>query len=541
MSIESKIRTYRKEGFPKIRISDQGDGTFRNPILYSDYSDPDVIRVGDEFFMVASSFSCVPGIPVLYSRDLVNWQIVNHVVDRIPFPEYGKPQHGRGIWAPSIRYHNEYFQVFLPMPDEGLFMSKTKDPFGKWDPLVCIRKVRGWIDPCPFWDDDGSAYLVNAFAKSRIGFKSVLAISRMKPDGTDLLDEFRVVFDGNGRHPTIEGPKMYKRNGCYYISAPAGGVQTGYQVILRSRNVYGPYEDKIVLHQGDSAVNGPHQGAWVELKNGETWFLHFQDAGAYGRIVHLQPVQWVDDWPMMGVDSNCDGIGEPVSQYTKPDMGKPCPVEVPDTSDDFNGQELGMQWQWQANPEPDWYSLRDRKDHIRLFARNSLQQGKRILWNVPGLLLQKFPAPEFQVTVKMDFRPEFIGDQAGLAVMGVKYAYLAAGKAEEEGSWRLALIRGDGLKEEEYTAACIDMDSCPVYLQTTVSRDGKYAFHYSTDGVNFLRIGGGFTAQKGQWIGAKMGIFCISHQGKDSNGFADFDWFLVEEIRGKQKAQAPQN
>ena len=265
MSIENKITKYRKEGFPKVWVSDQEDGTFRNPVLYSDYSDPDIIRVKDGFFIVASSFNCIPGLPVLFSKDLINWRIVNYVIDRIPFPKYDKPQHGRGIWAPSIRYHDGYFWVFVAMPDEGIFMSKAKDPFGKWDPFICIKEVRGWIDPCPFWDNDGNAYLVNGFAKSRIGFKSVLAINRMKSDGTALLGEFHIVIDGNINHPTIEGPKMYKRNGYYYISAPAGGVSTGYQLILRSKHIYGPFEEKVVLHQGDSIINGPHQGGWVQL------------------------------------------------------------------------------------------------------------------------------------------------------------------------------------------------------------------------------------------------------------------------------------
>lgn len=528
MSIENKIAKYRKEGFPKVWVSDQGDGTFTNPVLYSDYSDPDIIRVNDDFFMVASSFNCIPGLPVLHSKDLVNWKIVNYVTDEIPYPEYEKPQHGRGIWAPSIRYHDGYYWVFVAMPDEGIFMSKTKDPFGKWEPLMCIKEVRGWIDPCPFWDDDGNAYLVNGFAKSRIGFKSVLAINKMKPDGTALLDEFRIVIDGNINHPTIEGPKMYKRNGYYYISAPAGGVPTGYQLILRSKHVYGPYEEKIVLHQGDSVINGPHQGGWVELESGETWFMHFQDADAYGRIVHLQPVKWVDDWPMMGIDTNNDGIGEPVLRCTKPNVGKQYPIEVPDTSDDFNRQKLGLQWQWHANRKPDWYSLNAKKDHIRLYAWNGLKEDKKILWNVPNLLLQKFPAPRFEVTTKMEFSPELDGDQAGLVIMGMKYAYLAARKMKN-GSLRLYLINGDGPKEEhEIAGTNIDFNS--VYLRVTVHKGGKCIFSYSSDGENFIKIGDEFTAKEGRWIGAKVGIFCNNYQYEDSKGFADFDWFLLEEI-----------
>lgn len=527
MSIEDKITYYRESGFPKVWISDQGDGTFINPVLYADYSDPDIIRVDDDFFMVASSFNCIPGLPILHSKDLINWKIANHVTAEIPFPEYGEPQHGKGIWAPSIRYHGEYYWVFVAMPDEGVFMSKTKEPFGKWDPLKCIKKVRGWIDPCPFWDDDGNAYLVNAFAKSRIGFKSILAINKMKTDGTALLDEFRIVIDGNINHPTIEGPKMYKRNGYYYISAPAGGVPTGYQVILRSEHIYGPYEEKKVLHQGDSTINGPHQGGWVELENGETWFMHFQDARAYGRIVHLQPVKWVNDWPMMGIDTNNDGIGEPVKRYKKPNVGDEYPIEVPATSDDFKGQELSLQWQWHANQQVGWYSLNARENHIRLYARNELERNNGVLWNAPNLLLQKFPAPKFEVTTKMEFNPGFRGDQAGLVVMGMDYAYIAVRNGNNN-RLRFSLFRGSGPEEEEYEDVGIDIDFNLIYLRVNVIEGGKCIFSYSVDGEDFVTIGNEFIAKEGRWIGAKVGIFSNNYQFKNSDGFADFDWFLLE-------------
>lgn len=243
-----------------VWASDLQDGTYRNPVLYADYSDPDVIRVGGDFFMVASSFSFMPGLPVLHSKDLVNWRVISYAVQRLPFPNYDQPEYGKGVWAPSIRFHDNWFRVFFSTPDEGIFMTTSADPFKGWEPLTHVKQTRGWIDPCPFWDDDGKAWLVNAFAKSRIGFKSILHLSPMKPDGTALLDEGVYIFDGTLKHPTIEGPKMYKRNGFYYIFAPAGGVKSGWQTVLRSTSIHGPYEDKIVLHQGGTDINGPHQG-----------------------------------------------------------------------------------------------------------------------------------------------------------------------------------------------------------------------------------------------------------------------------------------
>ena len=263
--------------------ADNLDGTYTNPILYADYSDPDAIRVGEDYFMVASSFCNSPGLPLLHSKDLVNWELINYVIDDIPEPRYEKPIHGCGVWAPSIRYHEDEnhqgtYYVCFPMPDEGIYMCTTTDPYGEWSKPVNIRPGAGWIDPCPFWDEDGKAYLVAGVAKSRIGYKSVLHMVEMAPDGLSLIGPEIKIFDGNENdQETIEGPKLYKRNGYYYIFAPAGGVKTGWQTVLRSKNIYGPYEYRMVMRQCDTKINGPHQGAWVDTVTGEDWFLHFQD------------------------------------------------------------------------------------------------------------------------------------------------------------------------------------------------------------------------------------------------------------------------
>ena len=346
-----------KEEMKKMWIADNGDGTYSNPILYTDYSDPDAIRVGEDYFMVASSFCNVPSVPVLHSKDMVNWRVIGYAMEKLPFDTYDKPLHGCGAWAPAIRYHDGVFYVFIPMPDEGIFMAKSCNPFEGFEEPVCVRKVTGWIDPCPFWDDDGKAYMVTAFARSRIGFKSMLHLSPMEPDCSGVLGDGKHIFDGSETQPTIEGPKLYKRNGYYYIFAPAGGVKPGWQTVLRSRNIWGPYEEKIVLHQGGSPVNGPHQGAWVDTPSGEDWFIHFQDVGNAGRIVHLQPMRWVDDWPVIGVNADENGCGEPVMQYKKPDVGGVYPICAPEDSDLFEGKELGLQWQWNATYKKEWYAL----------------------------------------------------------------------------------------------------------------------------------------------------------------------------------------
>ncbi len=295
--------------------------TYTNPIIHADYSDPDVCRAGDDYYMTASSFNCIPGLPILHSKDLVHWELVNYALrEQKPLAVFNKPQHGNGVWAPAIRFHNGEFYIYWGDPDFGIYMIKAADPLGEWSEPVLVKEGVGLIDPCPFWDEDGNAYISFAFAGSRAGNKSVLLMSKLSSDGTHTIGESRIVFDGHEKHPTVEGTKLYRRNGYYYIFAPAGGVATGWQLVLRSKNIWGPYDEKIILAQGNTAVNGPHQGAWVDTPAGEDWFIHFQDKGAYGRIVHLQPMVWKNDFPVIGNDADGDGTGEPMMEWKAPEF-----------------------------------------------------------------------------------------------------------------------------------------------------------------------------------------------------------------------------
>ncbi|MCT8139610.1 glycosyl hydrolase 43 family protein [Anaerobacillus sp. CMMVII] len=509
----------------KVWSADLGNGYYQNPILHADYSDPDVIRVGEEFFMVSSSFNMSPCLPILHSKDLVNWKIVNHVCDKLPFESYDKPRHGDGVWAPSIRYHDGFYWVFFGAPDEGVFMSKTKDPFGEWSPLHLVKEVKGWIDTCPFWDEDGQAYLVNAFAKSRIGFKSILHVSKMKPDGTALLDEGVHVFDGNLHHETIEGPKMYKRNGYYYIFAPAGGVPTGWQTILRSKSIYGPYEDKIVLHQGSTDINGPHQGGWVELENGENWFIHFQDKGAYGRITHLQPMSWENDWPVMGDNVDENGIGEPVTRWKKPTTIQQ-EITVPQVNDEFDGNTLGLQWQWRANQKVEWYKIGENESQLRLFA-TPLPEGVETLYDAGQILTQKLPALTFTATTSVTFTPESSEDCSGLMMFGLKYAGVMLKKSDAGLSLVHFTGENNGNTTSEIEEIVDQLDVETVFLRIEVAEGAQCQFSYSIDGENFKSIEQRFIATEGKWIGAQLGIFCINRGENASSGYADFDWFRV--------------
>ncbi|WP_315817294.1 glycoside hydrolase 43 family protein [Paraflavitalea speifideaquila] len=287
----------------KVWVADNGNGTYKNPVINADYSDPDAIRVGDDYYLIASSFDAVPGLPILHSKDLVNWRIIGHALKRQPpFDHFSKTQHGNGVWAPAIRYHKGEFYIYYPDPDFGIYVTRAKSIQGPWTDPVLVEAGKGLIDPCPLWDEGGKVYLAHAYAGSRAGIKSLLVIKEMEATGTKVINEGVLVYDGHELDATIEGPKLYKHNGYYYIFAPAGGVSTGWQLVLRSKNIYGPYERKIVMEQGATPINGPHQGAWVQTPAGEDWFLHFQDKEAYGRVVHLQPMKWINNWPVIGVD-----------------------------------------------------------------------------------------------------------------------------------------------------------------------------------------------------------------------------------------------
>jgi beta-xylosidase len=515
----------------KVWVADQGNGTYKNPVLNADYSDPDAIRVGNDFYLVSSSFEDIPGLPILHSNDLVNWSIIGHaLVRQPPFEHFDKPQHGAGVWAPSIRYHNGEFYVYYPDPNYGIYLTKAKNPAGPWSNPVLVYGGLGLEDPCPLWDDDGTVYLVHGWAGSLAGIKSVLTINKLNADGTKVTDDGVMVFDGHETDPTVEGPKLYKRNGYYYIFAPAGGVPVGWQLVLRSKNIYGPYERKVVMDQGKSTTNGPHQGAWVNTPTGEDWFLHFQEKRPYGRVTHLEPMKWVDNWPVIGLDPNHTGKGEPVLSYKKPNVGKVYPIETPQESDEFNDVKLGLQWQWMANSRSTWYGTTNM-GFLRLFSYSPPDSVKN-LWGAPNVLLQKFPADEFMATTKFTFKPnpKLENERAGLVVMGFSYAGLAL-HSKKDGIY-LVYMNGQnaekGSPEKEETL--MKITDATVYFRVKVVAGGKCSFSYSPDGKQFTDAGPAFQAEFGRWIGAKVGIFCTRTVQINDSGYADFDWFRVEPV-----------
>ncbi|NQU85171.1 MAG: glycosyl hydrolase 43 family protein [Mariniphaga sp.] len=512
----------------KVWIADNGDGTYTNPILHADYSDPDVVKVSDDYYMTSSSFNCVPGLPILHSKDLVNWKLIGHAIKKqVPLDVFDKPQHGNGIWAPCIRYHKNEFYIYYPDPDYGIYLTKATSASGPWSEPILVKAGKGLIDPSPLFDGDGKVYLTFAFAGSRARIKSVLIVAEMNSSGTAVVGNEVMVFDGHEGQPTVEGAKFYKRNGFYYIFAPAGGVTNGWQLVLRSKNIYGPFEEKMVLAQGSTEINGPHQGAWITTSGGEDWFIHFQDKEAYGRIVHLQPMQWKNDWPVIGIDSDDDGVGEPVLSYKKPDVGKKHPFITPPESDEFNGNQLGLQWQWHANPSMKWGFPSGNLGFYRL---NCIAKPEEVnsLWMVPNLLLQKFPAEEFTATTKFTFNARTDNEETGLLIMGEDYQYISLKRQNEKLHLRVIQCNKARTGGTEQILYSEELDVNKVYFRVKVEKGALCSFSYSTNGKEFQTVSTGFEAKPGRWIGAKIGLFALREGITNDSGTVNIDWFRIE-------------
>lgn len=504
---------------------------YSNPIINTDYSDPDVVASPDgrTFYMTASSFQCAPGLPILKSTDLVNWTLVNHALRAVPPTDFynGTPRHGKGVWAPCIKYHDGEYFIYWGDPDFGIYMIKTADPEGRWSDPVLVRAGKGLIDPTPLWDTDGKAYLANAWAASRSGFNSIITVSEMSADGTRLLSEPRIVFDGNdGINHTIEGPKLYKRDGYYYIFAPAGGVVDGWQLAMRADNIYGPYEARRVMEQGKSPVNGPHQGAWVSTPAGEDWFIHFQDKGAFGRVIHLNPMKWADGWPVIGKDADGDGCGEAVTRHARPAALEPTKV-------DSDASKAPL-FQWHANYS-DFYGFPGNGAMMRLYSHRTSKDFVN-MWEVPNLWLAKLPAEEFTATaqLRVSAKSTSEGVSAGMTVMGWDYArfgfvkrgddfvlqFITCADAEQGGAETVTDVAT--LKPSRaYAAGLYPNVELDVYLRLKVDGKGVCRFAYSTDGRRFTTAEGSFKASAGKWIGAKYGFYAIAPASASDRGWLD--------------------
>ena len=588
--------------------------TYRNPVIFADYSDPDLVRVQDGYYMTASSFNYTPGLPILYSRDLIRWIHIGYAIKSLGIG-FEEPRHSEGIWAPSIRYIADMFYIYYGMPDEGLFVIRgrfrdslpadmrvleagsTEVPEGSyihdhgmsldvpglehtsiiWDKPVCVMKGKGLIDPCPFVDEDGRFFLIHAYAKSRIGFKSMLGMIELDKTGLKKISADRIIFNGNiadesGKentdlkykyitdetpdeklHPavTIEGPKVYKRNGYYYIFAPAGGVRFGWQLALRSKDISGPYEYRVVCHQGGSQINGPHQGGMVSDDAGEDFFMHFQDMGPYGRVCHLQPVKWENDWPLIGSDADGSGCGEPVYEYAVPHISGP---------DGINGRfpaPSDTDLQWMGDYSTEFFEVvlnRDivvSKDMTDLYYGKSVYGGGQnrlklqalnmqgimpIIWKSPNVLTRKVDARNYTVSVTLDVSGLNTGDRAGVTVIGGEYAFVECERISiEPGSdnyrinYGTGRDSGNGMEEKKAQVCTVSAAESVFTVKIRQTDNGVsdnvnqcrpvVSFGFRTDRPDENGIyktsdisvaGESFAPSDHTWTGAKLGIYAIS-------------------------------
>ena len=497
---------------PFTMHSSERTDCYINPVLNADFSDPDVIRVGEKYYMVASDFHFI-GMQVLESDDMVNWHYVSQVYSRFDEPGWDDNQHyAGGSWAPAIRYHDGLFYVYFCTPDEGLFMSTASDAHGPWSPLHLVKRVEKWEDPCPLWDDDGQAYL----GRSQYGAGPII-VHKMSADGRQLLDDGVTVYTG----PVAEGTKFLKRDGFYYLVIPEGGVGQGWQTVLRSRSIYGPYERRVVLEQGSTAINGPHQGALVDTPCGDWWFYHFQETPVLGRVVHLQPAHWADGWPLIGVDIDGNGIGEPVTAWSAPVCTGSCSAEsswshVSPISDEFStdtlywvGQQqrhLGMQWQWNHNPQDDHWSVTERKGWLTLRALPADS-----LYACRNMLTQKVVGYKSESITMLT---QSGNCYAGLLCIGKQFRAIGLCR-------RGILIEANGQKEIVKEGR---FDK--VFLRVTNDCvENSHQFSFSTDGHNFIPAGTPFPMRGGYWKGIRTGLFCYGNDGK-----GEFDFFRTNSL-----------
>ncbi|MGM9803337.1 MAG: glycoside hydrolase 43 family protein [Muribaculaceae bacterium] len=495
---------------------DNGNGTFTNPILWGDWSDPDVIRVGDDFYMSSTSMHYVPGCPILKSKDLVNWSMVGYAVDRYDedprFDMKGGTLYLNGSWATSLRYHNGKFYLAFCTPkgwgiEKGHFsLCEADNPAGPWKRTIFEEYM---YDPGLFFDDDGTAYVVHGQHK--------LYVTELSSDYHSAKGQPVLIWEKGfansqtwGNSFGMEGSHVYKVNGYYYITCPAGGTQ-GWQVCLRSKNIYGPYEHKIIVEDDASYPgNGLHQGGMVQLKNGDWWFIIMQDRGPMGRVPNLLPVKWQDGWPMMGVN------GKDVVIYDKPNVGKSHALCQPATSDEFSSKKLGLQWQWNHNPDNAKWSLTERRGYIRLRASHAGD-----LPNARNTLTQRVQGPASHATVELDVSGLKDGNVAGFGIFEFPYAYVA-------------VVRGDGKNKLVYcrdgkttTTLIDDLVNTTLWLRARVTDKGfKARFYYSTDGHTFNDVGEAFDMGLGlPWTANRFALFNYSTLQQGCDGYADFNWF----------------
>ncbi|MCD8294513.1 MAG: glycoside hydrolase 43 family protein [Clostridia bacterium] len=484
-----------------------------NPVIFSDCPDPDAIRVGEDFYMVCSSFDAVPGIPLYHSRNLVEWELINHILLSIPFEDYS----GGGAAAPAIRFHNGTYYCLITFPEEGIFVSETTDPYGKWSLLRPLVKGVGLRAPSPLWYG-GKCYIAFTFDRTKTNSSSQIAIFEADDTLKTAAKNFSIIFNGKDTAPLADNPKLYRHRDMFYILAPAGGTRSGWQLALRSKNILGPYESKVIMMEGETDINGPCNGALVDSDgfSGKWYFLHSRDMGAYGKAVYLEPVSWLNGWPICGEPMGDNMPGTPVEEGDFPvDIATDAHTEY---SDDFKGKTLSPIWELSENPQPDWYML---KQGLRA---NCVYHESENLAGIRNLIMQKVTFANFAVKVKCKLSLSEEGDEAGFAVYGDYYAYICVTRID--GQNMLIIREGSENGEKDETLAKSDPFDDP-YITFQLSAKKGYPdmlnFRFTFGGKAFTKK---FSASRFGVKGARLGVYARSTT-ENSPGFATFKFFRV--------------
>ncbi len=511
---------------------DQGDGTFRNPILPGDFSDPDVIRVGGDYYLITSTFQFSPGMAVLHSKDLVNWRYLSHCFSDLTQlgPELNwdrMNRYNRGVYAGSLRYHDGKFWMFTTTLDEGVFMTTATRPEGPWAPPLKIWDRKGVDDNCPFWDDDGQAYMLF----STPGNKWYTRIVKMSPDGTSVDPSTERVIDA---HQTSEGNKIYKLNGYYYIfhnqcefAGPNDQNTERIGVFMRSRNIWGPYEKRVALRgRRQPDLDGePNQGGLVQTEAGDWWFITHQGRGSiHGRACSLLPVKWVDGWPVLG-EPDALAIGTIPWSGKKPVDG--FPAHAPQASDDFSSATLGPQWEWNYQPRADMWSLTERPGSLRLRAFKPLHRplspdpGAKpvppgVLLNAGNTLTQRLMTPAGgTATARLDLTNLADGQTAGFGLFSKEYGVL--GVHQTQGVRRLVYLTNDTAQQ----GPVLTQNS--IWLRAIIDDKATSTFAYSLDGEHFTPFGEPYALKWAWYRGIRLALF--SYNETAEAGFVDIDSF----------------
>ncbi len=522
--------------------ADNGDGSYTNPLFADEFSDPDMIRVGDDFYMTGTTMHSMPGLPVLHSKDLVNWELASYALTELNLgPEYrlenGESAYGRGIWAPTFRYHDGVFHIFANVNNHKTQHFYTTDPHGEWTHEEMNISLH---DLSILFEDDGTAWVIWGYRGIRL--------AQLTPDLKDIVPGTERELLGPGRG-IGEGVHFYKWDGRYYITS-SNYDPVGYMSCARADSLEGPWEvttisayetwgtgngyrlggvgrgayGEFTIHPRrphEMGVIPMHQGAIVDTPTGEWWAVSMSDHNSLGRVTGLSPITWQDGWPYFGLPNNL--LRSPRT-WIKPDTGTV--VDTPHApyqrNDDFSGPALANVWQWNHMPVPDAWSLTARPGHLRLTALPANE-----LWFARNTLTQRALGPESVATTVIDTNGMQPGDHGGLAIFNYPYSWIGVSK-QADGSLRLRRVDQNG---GEKFSQPINADR--VWLRTAFDFEIEEAtLSYSTDGQTFTTVGEPFLTifQLRTFQGVRYGLFHYNDSGH-TGGHLDFDAFTVEEPR----------